>query len=341
MARKQERVANLALDEYFFDEEEGEENIFNTLEKIDDDYPSFFPPELLAILPAAQRSLILLKKAQPDHLLLNQPARQAEVRWLWKKEDIEALYLNTQISYPAQSIQTEGAKCGTEPSDQEYQPELEGLKIFDLEPGTSVRNSPLTPETTTGPVQVFIDSFPNSLPPIAPILSHLTSVIFSGLVQHASTLSSVLLNLFLDHSGELNFRSHLILLRDFLLVTSIPFKLRLSTALFSDKEDYEIDRKDRSMSLQTLRTRKKVDESTQPWAVGLASALLEREIWPPVGADLSFFLRTVIVDSLDYPEGGNNPSKQVVSDASWRLGFAIRDLPIGPGRDKWLNPLCE
>lgn len=80
--------------------------------------------------------------------------------------------------------------------------------------------------------------------------------------------------------------------------------------------------------------------SKQPWAVGLASALLEREIWPPVGADLSFFLRTVIVDSLEDTQRGHNLPKQVVNDASWRLGFAIRDLPIGPGRDRWLNPLC-
>lgn len=338
--RRQERVTNLALDEYIFDEE-AEEDIFDVLEKVEDDYPSFFPPELLAILPAAQRSLILLKKAQSDHPLLNQPTQKAEVRWLWRKEDIDAVYLNAQNSYHTQTIQTDDVEGEFKAPAQEYQPELEGLKIFDMEPGTSVHNSSLTPKTSTSPVQDFIDNFPDSLPPITPTLSHLTSVVFSGLVQRASILSSMLLNLFLDQPGQLNFRSHLILLRDFLLLTSTPFKLRLSTALFSDKEDYEIDRKDRTISLQILRTRKQVNESTQPWAVGLASALLEREIWPPVGADLSFFLRTVIVDSLEYPEGKGNPSKQVVGDASWRLGFAIRDLPTGPGRDKWLNPLCE
>lgn len=38
----------------------------------------------------------------------------------------------------------------------------------------------------------------------------------------------------------------------------------------------------------------------------------------------------------DFGIGGK---AQVIEEAGWRLGFAIRDLPVGPGRDKWLNPL--
>ncbi|KAJ3560581.1 hypothetical protein NP233_g10743 [Leucocoprinus birnbaumii] len=340
--QKQDRIINLALDEYTVDEDavEGEEDIFEVLEKTDDDYPSFFPPELLAILPAARKSLILLRKAKPDHPILSQPTRQTELRWIWRMEDIEAAYLGTQRVYHAQYTQTDEADASLEGCAQKYRPGLEGLMIFDMEPGSSVLNAMLGSGVTSGSVQDFIDSFPSRLPPITPTLSHLTSVVFSDLVQHSSKLSSTLLELFLDHPGELNFRSHLVLLRDFLLITSSSFKLKLSFALFSDKEDYEIDNKNRTLSLQTLRQRKQITESTQPWAVGLSSALLEREIWPPVGADLSFFLRTVIVDSLEYLQGGNDLPKQVVTDASWRLGFAIRDLPTGTGRDKWLNPLC-
>ena len=49
----------------------------------------------------------------------------------------------------------------------------------------------------------------------------------------------------------------------------------------------------------------------------------------------------MIVDSFeregeDFGIGGK---AQVIEEAGWRLGFAIRDLPVGPGRDKWLNPL--
>jgi hypothetical protein len=339
--QRQERIINLALDEYTLDEDiEGEEDIFELLERVNDDYPSFFPPELLTILPAARRSLILLRKARPDHPLLTRPAQQAELRWFWRKEDIEAAYFSTQKVYHAQATQTNEMELLSEGPAQEYIPGLEGLKVFDMEPGSSTQNTSLTPRTTMNPVQDFIDAFPDFLPPITPTFSHLSSLVFSDLLQHSSTLSSALLDLFLNHPAELNFRSHLVLLRDFLLVTSSSFKLKLSFALFSDKEDYEIDNKNRTLSLQTLRQRKQITESTQPWAIGLASALLEREIWPPVGADLSFFLRTVIVDSLEYPQGGWDLPKQVVNDASWRLGFAIRDLPTGSGRDKWLNPLC-
>ncbi|XP_006457353.1 hypothetical protein AGABI2DRAFT_79403 [Agaricus bisporus var. bisporus H97] len=335
--QRQERINNLSLDEYIIDEEgDGEEDIFDVLDRVEEKYPSFFPPELLAILPAAQKSLILLRKAQPDHALLSQPRRENGVEWLWQHEDIEAAFLNEVKNHPVRSTRT-FENTSLEVSVQDYTPELEGFKVFDMEPGTSS----LTVESSATTIQEFLDSFPHSLPPITPTLAHLSSVTLSKLHQHSSTLTSTLLHLFLDHPGELNLRSHLILLRDFLLLTSSPFKLKLSNALFSDNEDYEIDNENRAMSLQIIRQRKPImGGSKQPWAVGLASALLEREIWPPVGADLSFFLRTVIVDSLEDTQRGHNLPKQVVNDASWRLGFAIRDLPIGSGRDRWLNPLC-
>jgi hypothetical protein len=76
-----------------------------------------------------------------------------------------------------------------------------------------------------------------------------------------------------------------------------------------------------------------------------------------VGADLSFFLRKVIVDSFegenrgnaagggegeqDSPAGGEEGKgrHKVMEEAEYRLGFAIRDLPAGTGKEKWLNPL--
>jgi hypothetical protein len=77
--------------------------------------------------------------------------------------------------------------------------------------------------------------------------------------------------------------------------------------------------------------------------MGLSPNLLKRETWPPVGADLNFFLRTVIVDSLDNPsetEDGMIEREQVVEEAGWRLRFAICDLLTGAGWDKWLDLLC-
>jgi len=81
--------------------------------------------------------------------------------------------------------------------------------------------------------------------------------------------------------------------------------------------------------------------------------LSERGVWPPGGAELGFALRRVIVDSLDEirvedtnvsspssPEspGRGVPCREVVKEAEWRLGFAIRDLPVNEGREEWLNP---
>jgi len=53
------------------DEEEGEEDIFELLDKVETTFPTFFPQNLLQALPAAQKSLVLLRIAQPDHSLLN------------------------------------------------------------------------------------------------------------------------------------------------------------------------------------------------------------------------------------------------------------------------------
>ena len=87
------------------------------------------------------------------------------------------------------------------------------------------------------------------------------------------------------------------------------------------------------------------------WAVGLARHLLEREshdlpsglVWRSTVS----YLRTVIVDSLDWTEHENRKCDEeglegrgsvaatvVPEEAEWRLGFAIKDLPEGSGKDR-------
>jgi hypothetical protein len=200
-------------------------------------------------------------------------------------------------------------------------------------------------DTSYVTLRSFIDNFPASLPPITPTLADLTSLTFKNLLDHASTLSTALLDLFINSPGILNFLSHLIVLRLYLLMASPSFKSRLLSALFSDAGEYEFDITAHSMSIRSLRKKpgKKVKEAkSQPWAMGLSPNLLKCETWPPVGADLSFFLRTVIVDSLDKlkeTEDRKIECEQVVEEAGWRLGFVIRDLPTGAGCNKWLDPL--
>ncbi|KAF8971184.1 gamma-tubulin complex, DGRIP91/SPC98 component protein [Flammula alnicola] len=334
--------------EYSFDleeEEEEEEDIFDLLDKIETSFPAFFPPKVMQALPAAQKSLILFQIAQPDHSLVASTSSEPSIRWLWTTEEITAawndlpLLSSTRIPLP---ITTTSAPL---PSTSPYKPELSEFQMFDLEPGTSIPQTTLQVKDRSYIILcAFIDKFPASLPSITPTLSELTSLTFKGLLEHASTLSASLLALFINSPGILNFRSHLILLRSYLLIAAPPFKSRLLNALFSDAGEYEIDTTAHSMSIRSLRQRqgKKVKENKQPWAVGLSLNLLERETWPPVGADLSFFLRTVIVDSLESgkeTDEGKVEREQVIEEAEWRLGFAIRDLPTGAGRDKWLDPL--
>jgi Gamma tubulin complex component C-terminal len=235
------------------------------------------------------------------------------------------------------------------------------FRLFDLEPGASfVPATQIRHDTSphSQPLQTFIDRFPEAFPAVIPTLAHLTSLVLSQLINHVSTLSTALLHLFLSVTGTLNLQAHLLLLRSYLLVAAPPFRSRLAAALFSDSDSCEVDAKAHSLAVRSLHQRpsKSGDPTpTQPWAVGLAPALLERGTWPPVGADLSFFLRTVIVDSFEgenreniagdnediHVGGGVGRGRQkVLEEAEYRLGFAIRDLPAGTGKEKWLNPLC-
>ncbi|KAF9473401.1 gamma-tubulin complex, DGRIP91/SPC98 component protein [Pholiota conissans] len=327
------------------DEEEEEEDIFDQLDKIQTSFPTFFPQKVLHALPAAQKSLVLFQVAQPDSPYLTSNSTRF-IRWLWTAEEILAAWNNLPLPAPiVASVFAPPKLADPAVSDVPYKPELLDFQIYDQEPGAAISDASLQiRDSSYILLQTFINTFPTSLPPITPTLSELTSLTFKDLLDHASTLSTSLLSLFINSSGVLNFRSHLILLRSYLLIAAPSFKSRLLNALFSDAGEYGADTTAHSMTIQSLRRRpgKKARESKQPWAIGLSPHLLERETWPPVGADLSFFLRTVIVDSLDSGremEDGKIEREQVVDEAEWRLGFAIRDLPTGAGRDKWLDPL--
>ena len=328
------------------EEEEAEEDIFDLLDKVETTFPTFFPQNLLQALPAAEKSLVLLRIAQPDHSLLNTPMGPSSVRWLWTVEEIMASFNNLPLpsgygkSPSSIPLPLSPASVGIS-----YKPELSGFQVFDLEPGLSI-SRPLNINDSSGQLlHEFIHHFPDTLPSITPTFSELTALVFKDLVHHASTLSSTLLSIFVTSTDNLNFHSHLVLLRSYLLITAPSFKSRLLAALFSDAGEYEVEQSPHSMSVRSLRRKssKKLKESKQPWAVGLSTNLLDRETWPPVGADLSFFLRTVIVDSLEKGKEAEEEiagQKPITEEAGWRLGFAIRDLPTGPGHDKWLNPLC-
>ncbi|KAH9949631.1 Spc98 family-domain-containing protein [Amylocystis lapponica] len=340
----------------------GDEDIFDEDTVIENDadndtFPSFFEPDVANALSRARKSLTLLRIAQPDHPLFSGDVYHPDIEWFWTANDVEAawnsqrrgsLHVGMDLTDCRRVLLDEDT---TSSPKRSYGKDMEAFAEFDLVPGAHLaRDAPggsLLDASFVLLLQAFIDRFPESLPSLTPTLSHLTNLVLSPLVQHIDTLSGALVSLFLCPSTHLNLHAHLTLLRSYLLLTSHPFKLRLGWALFSDADEF-------TPSQPGTRTSSKGESpDTRRWAVGLSSALTEGDTWPPGGADLSFHLRTVIIDSLEDGYGrhvtiGSSDSQgsiseggdRVVEEAEYRLGFAIRDLPSGTGREKWLDPLC-
>ncbi|KAJ7647019.1 gamma-tubulin complex component protein [Roridomyces roridus] len=337
--RRSSRVVGEHNDQYAIDVSDDGIEERDEFDSIEDSFPTFFPPKLVDILPGAQKSLVLLRAAEPDHPLLRARSVRRVIEWFWSWDRIEAAWNGRGVAPVVQE------RIISPPTSRDSEPGLAQFRIFDLEPGSHFGHSILDHNhapTPSSVLQDFSDMFPHSLPPITPTLEHLTSLVFEPLLQHASTLSRTLLSLFLSPDAPLQFKPHMELLHSYPLLASPAFKSRLAAALFSDSQGYDPD-EPVPTSLRSLRRKAPIKQaSMQRWPVGLSWALLERETWPPVGAYLSFFLRTVIVDSFDVNgEQLEDSSRRGTFwvEAERRLGFAIRDLPTGPGHDQWLNPL--
>ncbi|KAG1866706.1 Spc98 family-domain-containing protein [Suillus subluteus] len=337
-SQQPQRTAIGPLDIEDFDQASPEDD--GVLFAEDDELPSFIPRELAEALPAAQKSLKLLTAAQPSHPVLNPPVRRPFITWVWSTRDIQDLWSTGSLSEAGDVAPTIGPRSPPDLASADsnlhgcgYQSELVGFRIFDLEPGSNGGNT-FNEHSMHAALESFILSFPPVLPSVTPNLSLLTNLVFSPLISHAASLSSALLSIFLDQNSFLYVHDHLVLLRSHMLLTSPSFKSRLTAALFSDTDDREVVAGGgKSFALR--------------WAVGLAPFLTERGTWPPGGSDLSFFLRTVIVDSQDTrsfdPDDSQQEhelgSRRIAEEAEVRLGFAIRDLASDTGRERWLNPL--
>lgn len=349
---------------------------------------SFLPEDLRDVFPRARRSLHLLRAAGGE----SGPAGGGAIQWVWTEHEIRELWLggddadDDASSYASMvSARSDESTSDTDGNTPEtfYPPPLAGLAIFDLLP-----DGRLPTDAGAGlesDIANFTQSFPPSLPSPTPTLPLLTSLIFAPLVKHAETLSSSLLDLALT---KLNLRAHLILLRGYMLMTSHAFRSRLKSALFSDEaggeqgentifgmRDRDAGKRARSRSLSRASRAESRDASGRPggagkarereleqdWPIGLAHALVQHGTWPPYGADLSFSLRSVIVDSIGVERGpGDSTSNEdevdegsvysrhwekerremneVFAEADNRLGFAVRDLEGSGGEEGWKNP---
>ncbi|KAI0042924.1 hypothetical protein FA95DRAFT_508656 [Auriscalpium vulgare] len=311
----------------------------------DEQFPSFITPDAAETLVRARRSLKLLRTAQPDHPLLHQVRSQQKISWFWTPAEVECAWQ----AGPADANALPASALSRTPQSLTGEDKmLQQFKLFDLEPDTL--SNPITSlHGHDSTLQRILTTFPDSLPALTPTLSHLANLVLSPLVDHCLAVSNSLLSVILTPSSHINIHSHLTLLRDYMLLTSPSFTSRLQTALFSNSDDWNFEGSSaRALAKRSQSRTRAASGSGAPWAVGLGLGLSERDSWPPGGADLSYYLRTVIVDSLDSSSPSTVTDSSVSShrgdhplifeEAEFRLGFAIRDLPVGSGRERWLNP---
>lgn len=315
-------------------------------------YPSFVSRPLQHSLVSAQKSLMILQDASPNHPLLLKPAHNSPIQWYWTEDDVQIAWSGVPIqpTIPKSPTHTTQEQRDADEGAIKYKPELSGLSVYDLEPGSQITNPSLLE-----PVITFMDNFPERLPMVVPTISDLTNLVFGPLAKQASVLSQAVLDIFLtplaslspSPTVDLHIHSHLTVLRSYQLLASHSFKSKLSAALFSDSEHWTSDGQRSAWSL-AMRGNKRgtpgLVSDDKVWPVGLSTSLLEKDSWPPGGTDLGFLLRTVVVDAMEMMWPRTTDPKAATSSAygesEWRIGFAIRDLPSGKGQNKWLNPCC-
>lgn len=342
----------LPLDDVDFD---GEANVSSASDDLGQlDMPSFFPPDLGGALPAARRSLRILHAADPDHTLCSDSVGET-CRWVWSSEEVTKLWDSRGQSRQEDVVNTSpepdlSGDMSAEDPVRHYQPELAQFELFDLEPGehltraTAMATSHIPHNTPSLPD--FLASFPETLPSITPKLQHLATIVLQPLFTRTAALSNALLKLYLT---SLQYETHLTLLRSYMLCTWPSFRLRLVEALLSDTDEFKpIGRGIRAQTRAKLGiqdSRDLASAAANPatgQGIGLGHGLAERDTWPPGGADLSFFLRSVIVDSLEERKNtmGDDNVESIWREGEYRLGFALRDLHVGDGKERWLNPMC-
>lgn len=330
-----------------FGEEGDQEDGGSTSNDDVEEFPDFISSDATDVLIRARKSLKFLSTAQPDHPVLRHPASRRKVSWFWTNEEVTTAWHSKNPDKLSNAVesQLDSVVDSNTSSDSDV---LEQFKVFSLEPGTHLAPSARGAEST---LQSFLTDFPSHLPALTPTLSHLSDLVLSPLLAHGTAISGALISLLLSPESHLHIHSHLTLLRSYFLLTLPAFTTRLQAALFSDSDDWNFEGSTMRAMAKSAQSKKSVAPggSQAQWAVGLGLGLAERDSWPPGGSDLSYYLRTVIVDSLEslvkLTEGqfvhSSEGRRQILAEAEYRLGFAIRDLPAGSGRERWLNPSCQ
>jgi hypothetical protein len=368
------------------------------------DLPSFFSPRSKLALESAARALDILRRADPEHPLCQKDWLWEGPGWGWTDNELHIADVRTQNhvstvrrelqlwyehtgptstivdsdsdssssarSKKAESPLLEPAQTPTTvpPSPTRvYKPELAAFSVFDQPPGSHIPT--LTKDTSAAQ---FIAQGLTTLPLSAPTLPLLIDATLLAIpLAHARLVSEALFRVF---TGRLAFKTHLKVLRGFLLGDDPAFWSRLRGALFEESgissASAAVGRGIRagvrvrlgivdSTRDQIADVRAEIEGRSREWGVGLAIGLSDRGgagTWPPGGAELGLRLRHVIDDALEVgwgtaPTSGSDDETSetsqekgsewlVLKETSWRLGFILRDLEAESveGRARWLNP---
>jgi hypothetical protein len=364
--------------------------------------PAFFSAQSRSVLESAARALDVLQRADPGHPLCQKELWTWQgLDWGWTDKDLHNVdartrnhvkvirralsdWYNSRSGTPSaagsdsdyslgqeetfdKSVMSSPEQTATEAiPTRVYKPELVAFNIFDQPPGSHIA-SPAEDVLAAR----LLSNGPTSLPFSTPTLPLLTDATLLALpLAHSRLISSALLRVF---TNRLAFKTHLRVVRGFLLGGDPVFWSRLRGALFEESGISNVSTAVGRGVRAGVRLRLGIVDSTRDqvaderaeregrpreWGVGLAVGLSERGgvgMWPPGGAELGLRLRHVIDDALEVGWGTAPAAESddevsevvkrdqdwvVLKETSWRLGFLLRDLEeeSAEGRARWLNP---
>lgn len=217
-------------------------------------------------------------------------------------------------------------------------------------PGTHLSNQKAPSLWSPSPVSGYEELLKWHSDPLRPLLpedtptlpQHITSHLLAPLLAHSSLVSTALVSLYLDN---LHFLDHLDILRSYWLGGDSSFLERVNGALFGKDsagagEALGMGKRARTRARLGLGRddddHEKAEEQGE-WGIGLGIGLSERTKWPPGGAELTYALRTAIVDD----EQEVITKGEVWEGIEDKVSYAIQDLPEDQKdgrRSKWLNP---
>ncbi|GJJ06800.1 hypothetical protein Clacol_000996 [Clathrus columnatus] len=162
---------------------------------VNDDNPSFlkfFPESLVVSLPAARKSLSILKSAGLDC----RERSDVPCTWVWTDEELDKRWFHDQkdqyelgrdVSLGSKRSVPQGSRTEPNPDNP-----LGQFAIFDLQPGSHSTQNNLIPNTHPAFTD-FFTTFPESLPNITPSLAHLAELnrLVNALFHDDSTTESL------------------------------------------------------------------------------------------------------------------------------------------------------